>query len=96
MLEREIESFLVRKVREMGGTAYKFVSPGNTGVPDRIVVLPGGRIIFVELKTEKGRPSVLQGCQIKKLRKLGCDARILYGIEQVKEFVKELKGGDAS
>ena len=96
MLEREIESFLVRKVREMGGAAYKFVSPGNTGVPDRIVVLPGGKIIFVELKTEKGRPSVLQGCQIKKLRKLGCDARILYGMKQVEEFLEELKGGDAS
>lgn len=91
MLEKDIESFLVRKVREMGGTAYKFVSPGNTGVPDRIVVLPGGRIIFVELKTEKGRPSVLQGCQIMKLRKLDCDVRVLYGMKQVKEFLKEVR-----
>ena len=93
MLEKDIESFLVRKVREMGGAAYKFVSPGNTGVPDRIVVLPGGRIIFVELKTETGRLSVLQERQIAKLRKMGCDVRVLYGKKQVEEFLGECKGG---
>ena len=41
MLEREIEKKLVDGVRKLGGRAYKFVSPGNDGVPDRIVVLPG-------------------------------------------------------
>ena len=54
MLESEIEKKLVREIRKMGGMAYKFVSPGNTGVPDRIVILPGV-ITFVELKTETGR-----------------------------------------
>ena len=95
MLEREIESFLVRKVREMGGTAYKFVSPGNTGVPDRMVVLPGGKIIFVELKSETGRLSALQKRQVERLKKLDCDVRVLYGKKQVDDFLEELKGGDA-
>ena len=91
MLEKDIESFLVRKVREMGGTAYKFVSPGNTGVPDRMVVLPGGKIIFVELKSETGRLSALQKRQVERLKKLDCDVGVLYGIEQVKEFLKEVR-----
>ena len=52
MLEREVEKKLVDGVRRMGGRAYKFVSPGNDGVPDRIVVLPDTAPMFVELKTE--------------------------------------------
>ena len=50
MLEREIEKKLVDGVRKLGGRAYKFVSPGNDGVPDRIVVLPGRAPKFIELK----------------------------------------------
>ena len=46
MKESEIEARLVRGVKALGGVAYKFVSPGNVGVPDRLVVLPGGRVIF--------------------------------------------------
>lgn len=57
MKESEIEARLVRGVKALGGVAYKFVSPGNVGVPDRLVVLPGGRVIFVELKAEGGRLS---------------------------------------
>ena len=52
MKESEIEARLVRGVKALGGVAYKFVSPGNVGVPDRVVVLPGGRVIFVELKAD--------------------------------------------
>ena len=61
MKESEIEARLVRGVKALGGVAYKFVSPGNVGVPDRVVVLPGGRVIFVELKAEGGRLSPMQG-----------------------------------
>ena len=60
MKESEIEARLVRGVKALGGVAYKFVSPGNVGVPDRVVVLPGGRVIFVELKAEGGRLSPMQ------------------------------------
>lgn len=72
--EREIEAYLVKKVREvLHGRAYKFISPGNNGVPDRIVVLPGGRIIFVELKREGGgKLSPMQKAQQAKLSLLGC------------------------
>lgn len=93
MLEREIEKKLVDGVRKLGGRAYKFVSPGNDGVPDRIVVLPGISPVFVELKTETGRLSSLQNVQIKKLKDLGQDVRILYGLEDVKRFLEEMRNG---
>lgn len=93
MLEREIEKKLVDGVRKLGGRAYKFVSPGNDGVPDRIVVLPGISLVFVELKTETGRLSSLQNVQIKKLKDLGQDVRVLYGLEDVKRFLEEIQNG---
>lgn len=89
MKESVIEAKLVRLVKDRGGLCYKFVSPGNTGVPDRIVITPGGRVIFVELKTEEGRLSAVQKLQLAELKKRGADVRVLYGLDQVKEFVRE-------
>ena len=60
MKESAIEAWMVRAIRSRGGLCYKWVSPGTTGVPDRIVILPGGRTIYVELKTEVGRLSEIQ------------------------------------
>lgn len=90
MKESQIESRLVRMVRERGGLCCKFVSPGNPGVPDRLVLLPGGRVVFVELKTETGRLSSIQTWQIRELRKRGADVRVLYGLGQVQAFVEEV------
>ena len=93
MLEREIEKKLADGVRKLGGRAYKFVSPGNDGVLDRIVVLPGRVTKFIELKTETGRLSSLQNVQIKRLKDLGQDVRVLYGLEDVKRFLEEMQNG---
>lgn len=93
MLEREIEKKLVDGVRKLGGRAYKFVSPGNDGVPDRIVVLPQRVPKFIELKTEYGRLSDLQKVQIKRLRNLGQDVRVLYGLRDVERFLEEMRHG---
>lgn len=90
-MEKDIEKKLVRGVREAGGIAFKFVSPGQDGVPDRLVCLPGGRIIFVELKTEVGRLSPRQKIQIGRLTALGMDCRVLYGRQQVEDFLKEVR-----
>lgn len=87
LLEREIESYLNENVKKRGGRSYKFMSPGNSGVPDRIVIFPGGRVVFVELKTETGRLSALQVAQIRRLERLGADVRVLYGLDDVKEFL---------
>lgn len=91
MLEKEVEKFLVREVKKIGGISFKFISPGNAGVPDRIVILPNGRVVFVELKTDKGKLTKLQEVQIKKISDLGADARVLRGIEGVKEFINEIQ-----
>ena len=94
MRERDIEKRLVTEVKKLGGRAYKWTSPGNDGVPDRIVILPGRPPIFVELKTELGRLTALQKVQISRLRDLGQDVRVLYGMDDVDRFLKEI-GGDA-
>ncbi len=93
MREATIEARLVREVRKLGGLCYKFTSPGNPGVPDRIVILPGGRTIYVELKTEIGRLSKLQKWQRGELQKRGADVRVLKGMEQVTAFLEEVRIG---
>ena len=88
--ESAIESRLVRMVRDRGGLCYKFVSPGNPGVPDRIVITPAGKTVYVELKTEVGRLSALQKWQHAELEKRGAEVRVLKGLDQVKSFVEEV------
>lgn len=91
MREKEIERILVDEVRKLGGRAYKWVSPGNDGVPDRIVILPGESPYFVELKTDRGKLSALQAVQIERLRKLGQCAEVLYGLREVNVFLEACK-----
>lgn len=83
MRESELESLLVREMKRIGGRAYKWVSPGNDGVPDRIAIFPDGTIIFIELKTETGRLSALQKIQINRLRDLGQIAIVIRGIQEL-------------
>ena len=71
-LEKEIERKLVDLVKKHGGMCLKWVCPGWSGVPDRIVLMPGGRVYFVELKRPKGgKIDPLQRWWAEKLRKLG-------------------------
>lgn len=88
MLEKDIEKFLVREVKKLGGLCYKWVSPGNAGVLDRIVLLPNRPVMFVELKTDRGKLSRLQELQIKKLKAITEHVYILRGLEEVREFIK--------
>ena len=88
MKEKEIEKKLVDGIRELGGRAYKWVSPGNDGVPDRIVFLPSGLVFFVELKTESGSLTALQKIQIARLEHQGQKVRVLYGIREVEDFLR--------
>ena len=87
MLEKEIESYLVKRVKELGGRSYKWVSPGNVGVPDRIVLLPGGRIIFVELKQPGKRPTAVQRVVMAQLRALDFRATWTDSKEGVDEIL---------
>lgn len=83
MREKSIEAKLVDAVKAAGGVCWKFTSPGTSGVPDRIVLLPFGRIAFVEVKAsgEKLRP--LQRLRIRTLRRLGFKAFVLDSPDQI-------------
>ena len=83
MRERDVERNLRERVKQLGGRAYKFVSPGNNGVPDRIVMLPGGKLFFVELKAPGKETTALQDAQIDRISKLGQDVFVVDSKEKV-------------
>ncbi|MGE4775179.1 VRR-NUC domain-containing protein [Yersinia enterocolitica] len=75
--EDSIEDNLVKEVKKAGGIAYKFISPGRRSVPDRLVLLPGGKVIFVECKAPGEKPTAAQLREHEKLRALGFTVRVL-------------------
>ncbi len=91
MRERDIEIYLRKRVKAAGGIAYKWTSPGNAGVPDRIVILPFNRVHFVELKASGGKPTPLQLAQHRELKARGCDVRVIDSKEGVDAFLQEAK-----
>lgn len=92
MRESTIETYLRDRVRQIGGRAYKFVSPGNDGVPDRLVCFPGGRIVFVELKALGKKPRPLQLVQIDRLQRLGCEVLVIDSKTKVDWFIDSMAG----
>lgn len=90
--EREVEAYLVRRARKLSGVAVKFTSPGHSGVPDRVVVLPGGRVGFLELKAPGRKPGPEQEYWIRQLRGLGCLAGVADSLEGVDAFLGSLAG----
>jgi hypothetical protein len=90
MLENRIEQSLVQGVKARGGMCLKFTSPGNPGVPDRIVLTPDGRIYFVELKTEIGRLQNIQKWMLGQFEQRGANVRVLKGADAVKSFLEEV------
>lgn len=98
MREKDIESKLSRTVKKAGGIAPKFVSPGLDGMPDRLVLLPGGRMGFVEVKAPGERPRPLQEARHRLLRSLGYRVFVLDDPGQIEGIINEImrnKGGDA-
>lgn len=89
--ESAIEKILVDGVKALGGRAYKWVSPGNDGVPDRIVIIPNRAPFFVELKSESGKLTPLQEVQLQRLKDLGQQVRILKGEQEVRLFLGDLR-----
>lgn len=92
MKEKIIEQKLVKAVVTRGGIAPKFTSPGCDGMPDRLVLLPGGKIAFVELKAPGQKPRPLQLVRHKQLRQLGFKVYVLDNEKQIGGMLYELKG----
>ena len=91
MRERDIEAKLRQAIEKDGGLFFKFVSPGNDGVPDRIAILPDGQIWFIELKTESGRLTPIQVWQQDRLRQLGVNVAVIKGMDEAAEFIEEVR-----
>jgi hypothetical protein len=87
LMERDIERYLVRRTIEHGGVAYKWVSPGHVGVADRIVLLPGGVVWFVELKTATGRLSPLQKVFAADMARMGMQYIVIRSKEEVDKWM---------
>ena len=90
MYERTIEQKLAARVKAMGGIAPKFISPGFDGMPDRLVLLPGGRMGFVELKTPGRKPRALQLARHRLLRRLGFKVYVIDEINQIDSVLEEI------
>ncbi|MGE7092550.1 VRR-NUC domain-containing protein [Lysinibacillus sp. NPDC048646] len=91
MRESQIENYLKREIEKLGGLCLKFVSPGNKGVPDRIIILPNGQVIFAELKNETGKLSALQVKMQETLKQLNCRALVLTCKPSVDKLIVELR-----
>ena len=83
MREKEIEKKLTLEAKKRGGLALKFVSPGFDGMPDRIVLMPEGRMAFVEVKAPGRRPRPLQMARHKLFRGLGFLVFVLDDASQI-------------
>lgn len=88
--ERKVEEYLIGKVKSLGGKCYKFVSPGNNGVPDRIVLLPVGRVYFVETKADGEKPRPSQLAVHREMARMGVNVWVLDSKAAVDEFIREV------
>lgn len=89
-MEKKVEKYLVVRVESLGGFCVKFPPLFFAGFPDRIVLLPGGRIVFVELKDEGKKPTPLQVRVHARLRALGFRVEVLDSKESIDEFILTL------
>ena len=94
MREKTIETKLVQAVRAKGGLAPKFTSPGFDGVPDRLILLPGGKVAFIELKAPGKTLRPLQVRRKRQLEALGFSVYCIDRPEQIETVLQEI-GGEA-
>lgn len=87
--EKSIESYFTDRIKSIGGVCYKFVSPGNSGVPDR-VVLYKGCVAFIELKRPGAKPRKLQRLVMRDIIDQGVPALAINSKEQVDYFIAQL------
>lgn len=86
--EKAIEAYLVRKVESCGGICLKFMSHSETGYPDRLLLMPGGRMAWVEVKSKGEKPRVIQEVRMARLRRMGFRVYVADSREKVDEIVR--------
>ena len=91
--EKTIEQALTKAVKSYGGIAVKLVSPGFAGMPDRLVLLPGGRLGFVEVKAPGRKPRAIQEVRHKQFRQLGFKVYVLDSKEQIGGIIDDIIKG---
>lgn len=91
--EKSIEQYLFDKAKAYGGYALKWVCPSWNGVPDRIVILPGGKIGFIETKSPGKTPKPQQERWQERLQRLGFLAYKADSKEDIDKFLKEINEG---
>lgn len=91
MREKEVEQSLVKAVKAVHGLCIKFTSPGYDGVPDRLVLLPKGRMAFVELKAPGKKPRALQIRRMKQLRNLGFSCFVVDNTDAIGGVIDEIQ-----
>ncbi len=91
MREKQIENKLAMEVKKAGGIALKFVSPSFDGMPDRLVLIPDGRVAFVELKAPGKTPRPLQLARHRLLRSLGFRVYVIDSVEQIGGMLDDLR-----
>lgn len=90
--EKYLEKRLREEIRKAGGLAIKFTSPYFTGMPDRLVLMPKGKIWFVEIKSTGKKLKDIQEAQAKKLKELGFNTRLIDTKTELDSFIEEVRG----
>lgn len=90
MTEREVEKFFKDQLEKRGAIVWKFVSPGQAGVPDRVVLLPGGRTVFAEMKAPGKKPRPLQRAVFSRMARTGHPVFVIDSKEAVEKFMEEV------
>lgn len=89
--EKVLEAALVREAHRAGCHALKFTSLTEPGYPDRLVLMPGGRVLWVELKSGGEKPRRLQEIRHKELRGLGFEVTVVSSAEHLQDIINQLK-----
>ncbi|MDR1240728.1 MAG: VRR-NUC domain-containing protein [Oscillospiraceae bacterium] len=89
MTEKKIEQKLIKAIRNFGGLALKFISPGFVGAPDRIILFPGGRSVFAELKSPEGKMRPIQVRRKQQLENLGFKVFVINSETEIEMITRQ-------
>ena len=90
MEEKKIEQYFRTQLSKRGAIVWKFTSPGQAGVPDRVVLLPGGRVVFAEMKAPGKKPRPLQRAIFARMARAGHPVYVIDSREAVTKFMEEV------